>query len=202
MQIAHWVWEKVFLEPIVLFTLVLMLATVMLWLSTRRLWRISERALTELERPFVFVRFDQAGLQGRGQGQLGWNGNFVASFVNHGRTPAMLTELLDQYPATLGTDMPAPIDPTTQRGRDLPVGALSAPEVPFTIETNPIAEFPGAVLNANFWNTQRLYCIVYIRFRDIFGKRYITGFCGLFDPLQNRFILWGGDGYNYTRREP
>jgi hypothetical protein len=40
-----------------------------------------------------------------------------------------------------------------------------------------------------------------VRYEDIFGERYITGFCHLFDGLHNRFVRSGDKRYNYFRKD-
>jgi hypothetical protein len=46
-----------------------------------------------------------------------------------------------------------------------------------------------------------LFLIGYIRYADVFGKRYITGFCAMHDPVTWTFVLRGDEQYNYTRQE-
>jgi hypothetical protein len=41
----------------------------------------------------------------------------------------------------------------------------------------------------------------YVRLRDIFNKRHITGFCLKFNKRDNRFLSDGDANYNYTREE-
>jgi len=36
---------------------------------------------------------------------------------------------------------------------------------------------------------------------DIFDKRYILGFCAMYDFVSGRFVLQGDDRYNYNRAE-
>jgi hypothetical protein len=48
---------------------------------------------------------------------------------------------------------------------------------------------------------QGIFFMGFVRYTDIFGNRYISGFCFLFSHEDNRFVLAGGSAYNYRRRE-
>jgi hypothetical protein len=74
-----------------------------LWIATRRhatltkaSFRIAERALAELEGPFVFVKINAPGLTVQGNsvsfGLLQW------CIVNYGRTPASILEIFHDVP--------------------------------------------------------------------------------------------------------
>jgi hypothetical protein len=56
-------------------------------------------------------------------------------------------------------------------------------------------------LKPNTIKTRTLFCLGHLRYEDIFGNRYILGFCGVLDPLQDNFVLRGDERYNYSRRE-
>jgi len=94
--------------------------------AAHRAAEVAERALVELERPYVFVRFGEPGFEIRtvetpGTDELKlvsrYNGRFQMRFVNFGRSPAILTELLDTYDRVAGlAAMPYP----TTRGQEQP----------------------------------------------------------------------------------
>jgi hypothetical protein len=46
-----------------------------------------------------------------------------------------------------------------------------------------------------------LYFCGYVRYMDLFIKRYILGFCAMYDFHTGRFVLMGDDRYNYDREE-
>ena len=41
----------------------------------------------------------------------------------------------------------------------------------------------------------------FVKYRDIFNNRYISGFSFIYHLESDRFILAGGSEYNYRRRE-
>jgi len=46
-----------------------------------------------------------------------------------------------------------------------------------------------------------LFFCGYVRYMDFFNKRYILGFCAMYDLHSGRFVLMGDDRYNYDREE-
>jgi hypothetical protein len=76
----------------------------------KRFTGIAERALTDLEAPFVFVDVSETGLE-VSDGMARPSGKkFTYQFTNYGRTPANLTELLTVYRIDEGDDLPSPLD--------------------------------------------------------------------------------------------
>jgi hypothetical protein len=48
-----------------------------------------------------------------------------------------------------------------------------------------------------------LFLMGRLRYDDIFGNRYLMGFCAVFDKDSGGFLLKGGEHYNYTeKRKP
>ena len=104
-------------DPIAVFTGLLtgfngplFVSTIALWLATRKTAKISERALTELERAYIFVETIGSNLNFYLDPTAGWNPerrgpNFTFSGVNYGRTPGNIDraficfEVLDRIPA-------------------------------------------------------------------------------------------------------
>ena len=41
----------------------------------------------------------------------------------------------------------------------------------------------------------------YVRYADIFDNVFIVGFCFVFDPKRNRWVLRGNKAHNYWRKE-
>lgn len=170
--------------------------------GARQAAHTAERALLDLERPHVYVEITSTGLVDGRLSDLP-TGNFTFEFVNHGRTPAIITELADNYVPVAGDperDLPPPIDPSVTRGRAMPEGVIAPPS---GAKSPPFSERPINVTESSRLLRQRqnLFFIGYVRYRDIFGSRYITGFCAVHDRLANRFVLMGDGRYNYTRKE-
>jgi len=173
--------------------------------------RVAERALTELERPYVFVKFGRPGLVVR---QISRNtddggietkphslysGEIEIHFSNYGRSPAILTELLDVYDPTSGkTAMPYALSPETQRGRPLPGGTAIAPGKKYTLRKNPSEAFKQELGGASLVDN-RFFCLGILRYQDIFGSEYALGYCGYFDWERAAFVLEGDSAYNFTK---
>ena len=203
---------------VALFTLTLTLSTITLWLATKRSANIAERALTELERPFLGVEVLQSGLSFTETGAVTSPvSEFKYQFINYGRTPARLTELVETWPIVNrinesedGTKyrytsvLPDPIDPTRQPGRTLPYGVVVSSDKPYPFSANAMVVIDVQNLAVRPWfhgEGNDLYFCGYVRYIDIFNKRYILGFCAMYDFLSGRFVLMGDDRYNYNREE-
>jgi hypothetical protein len=191
-------------DPIAVFTAVLtgfngllFLSTTALWLATRKSAKISERALTELEAPFVSVKINRPGLEIEGHsvkfGILRW------CVVNYGRTPATILEIWDQTKST-SAGLPAKIDPHSTVGAPMPYGIVAPPngeceEFPFVAISELVTE------GSEPFSQKLIFFMGFVRYSDIFKNRFVLGFCFMFDRVGNRWILAGGDGYNYCRKE-
>jgi hypothetical protein len=161
---------------------------------------VSERALVELERPYVAVQFTKPGLHAYEDGQMRHDGHFRLNVVNYGRTPAILTELLDTYPTEAGTALPYPLGEPL-KGPELPAGTFSAKDGPFEISKNSMEVYDDRVFQPQSFKRFGFWTVGFVRYADIFGNVFVLGYCGKFDPLANRFVLFGGDGLNFTRQE-
>jgi hypothetical protein len=188
---------------IAMFTAVLAIWTIRLWGATKRLANAQEQALTELERPQVFVEVVDPGITMTSNGLMTTAGRqFEYHFVNYGRTAAELIELRTAFLIEAVPAMAYPIDASQGGGRQLPVGVVSGPDKPYRETENLMAVCDVArLLDPDSWKKDRLFFIGWVRYRDIFANTYITGFCSVRDPLANRFVLSGDQQYNYTRRE-
>jgi hypothetical protein len=210
---------------VALFTAILALSTISLWLATKRSANIAERsaniaerALTELERPFLGVEVLQHGLSFTKTGTVTSPvSEFKYQFINYGRTPARLTELVETWSVVNrinenedGTKyrytsvLPDPIDPTRRRGRTLPYGIVvsSGKPYPFSANAMVVIDVQDLAVRPSFHGEGNdLYFCGYVRYTDIFNKRYILGFCAMYDVVSGRFVLMGDDRYNYNREE-
>jgi hypothetical protein len=83
-------------------------------------------------------------------------------------------------------------------GRHCPPNGGEADPLTFNIFINVMRE---AANNQNMLRIGIPFFLGFVIFGDIFGNIYTLGFCFLFDRIGNRFILAGGDEYNYCHKE-
>jgi hypothetical protein len=185
-------------------TLLLALSGFLLWLTTKKSVKIQERALTELEAPFISVKITDPGIV--------WNkiqkitfGELKFCFANYGHTPAYILEFIERVtPQDIDKGLPEPIDPIKERGAPMPYGVIAPPQ-------DQTQEFK-AIPNVDFFEggkydpplkevTKKAYFRGYVRYADIFNNRYIIGFSFVFDIAGNRWILMGNEDHNYCRKE-
>lgn len=185
---------------LVLFNGLLFGSTVLLWQANNRSAKIAERALTELERPRVYVEIPTTELRWFISGGFSFNGPIRIKCANHGRSPADLLEFVDDYKFNPASNFPAPIVPAEYTVRILPPGIV-APQgrfYDFTAELPKRMEMPNSGV---FTPMDHLFALGYLRYGDIFGRRYIVGYCAVFDFVGQRFVLRGDERYNYHREE-
>jgi hypothetical protein len=198
------------------------LATAVVALFTFTLWRvgggqlrelrrsvtISERALTDLERAYLFfTEVTDAGFEPGADGKsIVIRTGLKYIVTNHGKTPAVLTEILQKdviLEAGSVFRLPDPIDPVQESGQKLPVGIGVGPGKPHELVYNlPLF---GAVQSLKYIAVanrgNHLFFMGYIRYSDIFRKKHRTGFCLFYDVSSEQFISIGDDKYNYTEDE-
>jgi hypothetical protein len=108
--------------------LFLVVSTYMLWRANNRSAKVAERALTELEAPFIAVNIIAAGIEFNNLLNIGF-GDLKFSFVNYGRTPAHILDFTERItPVKSGASLPPPIDPIKERGAPMPYGVIAPPE--------------------------------------------------------------------------
>jgi hypothetical protein len=215
-------WERITDDAVAFTTLCLVGVTAILAASTIGLWivtasagkrqsrdmkrsiRVAERALTELERPFVYVDVTEPGFQlVSSRHQAGYElerGTFQISVINFGRTPANLIRIEYHLGLAPRGGIIDPIDPRMIGGRELPVGTVSATDHPYSESTR---------MRLNFFDEEKdiverkrsIWLVGFIRYDDIFAAKYITGFTKIFDLLEGNFVARGGEQYNYARAE-
>jgi hypothetical protein len=165
---------------------------------------IAERALVELERPFVLVELsDPDPADGAGPGAVQFPFRTIElRLVNVGRMPAILTRLeYDFKPASSGSIAP-PVDRTKVGGRELPAGTVSVTGRPFRETTNLFRPFPHDKNDALSTGEKSMWIVGFVRYDDIFGNHYIAGFSQVYDRLGSRFVTRGDNRtYNYTHME-
>jgi hypothetical protein len=181
------------------------LGAISIWqaINLQRSVNVSESALVDLERPFVAIEVTDPGFEKTGTGVIMKDSlNYVA--FNHGKTPAILTEFLYKVclmDKTAELVLPQPIDPEQEFGWKLPFGNIAAAgrSHPFSFALVPEISLFDVVEIAN--NRRNLFLLGYVKYMDIFGSRYITGFCAFFHANSNTFRRAGDDLYNYIRKE-
>ena len=116
--------------------------------STNKLWRVSERSLTELERPQIDVEVTDIGMSFNEVGNVTSTRDIKYQFINHGRTIASIVELVERWPIVKRTplangeykrNLPEPIDSNIVSGREFPIGVVIGMRKPYTLMQNPYA---------------------------------------------------------------
>jgi hypothetical protein len=183
--------------------------TLTLWRATDKLWgnaleqaRTAERAYTELERPYLYMEFPSSGFLIDGIG-VTRSGNFILRCVNHGRTPADITQLVYGHSWLPRGKWPEPYVPEDwSLGRNRPPGTVAAPNGGFYEETtNPWGMVAPDQLVEFYHDRGSIFVTGYVRYADAFGAHHITGFNAALGHLGEGFVLRGDVRYNYTRTE-
>jgi hypothetical protein len=192
------------------FTALLFISTMALWWATRRSVKIAEKALTELERPFVVVdipesRCSEAVIPIYRDGQRTARALTIESATltvsNYGRTPALLRAIHYEWIPFPTRRSPQPVNCRAVAGRELPNGVIAAEKKSFSETENLRFRFNEEVRIDLGRDAQRLWCLGFVRYQDVFKQHYVVGFAMVFDPIGQRFVMSGGDEYNYYREE-
>jgi hypothetical protein len=165
--------------------------------------RVAERALTELERPFLALEIVDPAIEEITEGEKPSRqvklSRLDFRFRNVGRTPAFIHERMDQI-ALMDELLPAALDPNAGNGMELPYGVvIPAGEKSVVYQSQ---QFPADVLlDAIFKSGANKHFVFhgYVRFSDIFSNNHVTGFCTVYSEYDRTFILAGGEEYNYTK---
>jgi len=167
----------------------------------------AERALTTLERPFVYCSITKPGIKtgvfnfADGSSRLDISRNDLEiSVYNFGRTPARLTRIFWQISLCNHGGICVPINPVKEGGRELPVGTVCTTTELF-VETENLRTWFAGDDHAIASNQKAVWVAGFVRYNDIFGKHHINGFALVFDTVSERFIRRGGPQYNYEREE-
>jgi hypothetical protein len=165
---------------------------------------VSEKALVELEAPLLYIRIIDQGLRiketpGTERVEITF-GPAAFAFNNYGRTPAGIASYFETVVTTNAGVMPDPIDIDTVEDYSLPEGVIVLPN------GGTSGKYEFEVMSHIFMppldpKTRSLFFMGFTRYKDIFGNRYRTGFCFVFDYRQNVFVLIGDEPYNYRCSE-
>jgi hypothetical protein len=99
------------------------------------------------------------------------------------------------------TALPPPIDLLAEHGNPMPYGVIAAPnggqteDFPYLAIVDLLAD-PGETAP---FSQRNIFFMGFAKYADIFRNRFILGFCFFFDRNGQRWILAGGDTYNYCR---
>lgn len=192
------------------FTIVLATFTGRLWYSTEKLWtatsrtaEISERALTELEAPFLAININDPGIS-LSDKAINF-GTLQCSIINYGRTPASILEFFANTPLVNMDDLKfaTPIDPQKTRGNLMPYGVIAPPNggetrnFPFiVIFREDFREVPPPPPSKTI-----PFFIGFLRYKDVLNNCFVLGFCFMYERESSQWLLAGGDEYNYCRKE-
>jgi hypothetical protein len=189
---------------LVLLNFFLVVSTVALWKANNRSAKTAERALTELEAPFIVIKITANGINWGPARNITFN-ELRFRFANYGRTPAHILEFTARIVSMDDAGgVPPAVDPTKERGAPMPYGVIAAPNEAtqeFDTSTTGFNFFEGS--NVGGWLapvTKRTYFLGFGRYGDIFQNQYILGFCFFFDINGNRWILRGGKDHNYSKK--
>jgi hypothetical protein len=180
--IGAWI-ERVFNDPVSGFTGILTVSTLLLWRETKRIARVSERALTDLERAHIFI-FVEISADAATAPTFDEQGNILdfpleIRVHNYGRSPAILwrtgffTEVTSVLPLVL------PDAPTVT----VPNGCVIGSD-----KSEVLVE--GCQISATEWGdvlngAKKLYCYGFIDYSDTLGNAWSTGYCWEFSMRNN-----------------
>jgi hypothetical protein len=173
---------------LVLFNGLLVGSTALLWRANNRSATIAERALTELEAPFIAVKIIKPGIEFKNLLTINFS-DLEFSFVNYGRTPAYIMDFVERItPVQAGARLPPPVDSIKERGEPMPYGVIAPPNdmtqifhTPSNFDFSLGAE--GGIVGLKV--TQRPYFRGYVRYADIFSNVYVLGFSFVFDTQRS-----------------
>jgi hypothetical protein len=147
------------------------------------------------------LRFDSRNMTGvslRPPNTLIYEDALKFAFINHGRSPAILTAFYFEPAESWATDktLPTVIDVNGVEAHKLPSGIAIGPSesVPWQAPFNP-TDF---ATHLNDKGGPYLYHRGFIRYRDLLDAEYITGFCILW--FKGEFVLAGGEEHNFVRK--
>jgi hypothetical protein len=191
---------------IALFTFTLWWSTKGMMQATRDSVRLAERALNELEIPFISLKVNDPGITIRitvnGQPVPFPSHKMEFCFANYGRTPATLTQLKTALVVKEIGKLPAAIDPN-EIGKVYPFGVMVGPSDTSAPSTRFFKDFISESDKHAIEKGERdIFLIGFVKFTDIFQSKYTLGFCAKFDRKGGRFVLEGEEGYNYQAKQP
>jgi hypothetical protein len=109
--------------------------------------------------------------------------------------------MFDKFELCEPGKLPEPIDPSVI-GNKISFGVIIGPNRRSSASTRSQSEGidPQEFMTFTVGDND-LILIGYVRFRDIFDRKHITGFSLRLNKRDCRFLFDGDEGYNYTREE-
>jgi hypothetical protein len=195
------------------FTWTLRQSTEKMWVETQKAADaskqsadVAERALTELEAPFIAVEIAENGIIRKFSG-MGHDFQAIRfCVVNYGRTPAQLIEIADLPALRKKTDgLPPAASPDKATRNTMPYGVIAPPTGKSQPFTNNLFAY---LLGTNILTTEQLplkehtfFFYGFVRYATIFGEVFRVGFCYQFDLFSEKWLLTGDEKYNYCKKE-
>lgn len=168
------------------FTVVLAISTIALWDATQQSAKIAERALSEHERPWLFldaVKIERRDHEGRSPIP---NNYFVTlRWKNIGRSPAVIHNcgfVFEDY---------TKLAENPDYSRCSPLGAPRTVAVGENFETNPVGPVPGPK------NTQELAMWGRVTYAELGGRKHNSGYAIRISPHTDASVAVGWDSYDY-----
>lgn len=168
---------------------------------------VAEKAFTGLEVPYVSIGaiIPHVLRKNLEEGQVGPSPNAVVwfefGFRNSGRALAEVTSVHGELRIVDVLTTPAEYSGTIEESA-FPIGPNSDTG---KVRWNATYKFPLGKIDEEFLSLlsgkTRLVCFGYIRYRDAFKTKWITGFGWQWNPYNNGVYLVGGRYYNYSRKD-
>ena len=191
-------WNNWTRDPIAVFTGLLTLfngllfaSTIGLWLANRKTARIAERALVDLERPWVLIT--NAAVQG-----IFSDPPFIEiEKGNFWRAAGSVVGIRAGFKI-----YSLEIDPASIKMTEHPLEEVGNALVPSNTYTSKISFKPyrepqvPAGIEAGAYN---FVLRAVLNYRGLTEATYETGFCFRYQAERNRFVRYGGEKYNYTK---
>ena len=188
----------VFTGLLTLFNGLLLASTVGLWLATRKSASISERALIDLERPYIVFHEIKTDIGLFLSPNTVIPSNFHPSFhftvINYGRTPGNIVRAMIQFDILNGIPEEPKIEDVSLQNPGYKVAVIvigQAMEYTFNRLRLLRIQFPQHERLGLQNGTLKLYCYGMIEYRDIFDKIHTVNFCRCFDFSQNEWVPVG-----------
>jgi hypothetical protein len=171
------------------------------WFETRRASTLTERAIKNEERPYLVARIsDWVFLPGHiaeeGVGDV-WGG----IFTNLGTKPARLTRFFAVVQYLPPVVYPEPIRPDQIGGRKFPSGFFVGSQQNWGTQFINRKNFESGRSDAVKDGSLVMWRYGFIRYADVSGAHYITGFAIRGAGSNGECVIDGDDRYNYFYEE-
>jgi hypothetical protein len=176
-------------------------STLLLWRANNRSAKIAERALTDLERAYVFIDEIKSNILSYLSPNTVWNPDrsgpgFHFSIINYGRTSANVTITIISF-EVLAEIPPEIIIPAF----DVAAASADAHDIEIIIGSDRPYTFPGQACREPFTRehanrlragTATLYCHGAFTYLDVLKKLHPAKFCRRYDVRRDEWVPAGG----------